>query len=304
MTPSPNQPTPRGPFNRWSRFAKPAIFALILLCCLSAGLAALLLARSTLNLGAFFPPTPTVPPPTPPCVQPKLKLGQSTFLVEVKARPADGALPPLAGKPGVAFWLDGTSAPYVFALDPTPATLALTTSLAAGDAVNILWGDCSRDEYQVSSFEPGLPADLTKLDHSGVAILVLAGQGTEGFVILAGRPQAPTATPDAGATEEPTPLPVDITFLHTTRSADGKTLSVGISVQNRGSTPLSLVPGDIALVPETGKDVPPTAVVPALPLEIGPGASQALEITFSNPAGATVVFRLKTFTVELYPTNS
>ena len=133
MTPSPNPPTPRGPFYRSSRFAKPAIFALILLCCLAAGLAGLFFARNTLNLGAFFPPTQTMPPPTPPCVEPRLQLGQATFPVEVKARPANGVLPTLAGKPGVAFWLDGTSAPYVFALDPTPASLALTASLAAGD---------------------------------------------------------------------------------------------------------------------------------------------------------------------------
>jgi hypothetical protein len=301
MTPSPDQPTPRGPSWRSSRFAKPVTFVMILLCCLAAGLAAWFLARNTLNFAALVPPTRTVPPPTPPCVQPKLQLGQSTFPVEVKARPVDGALPVLAGKPEVAYWLDGTSAPYVFALDPTMATLALTTSLAAGDAANILWGDCSRDEFQVTRFDSGLPDDLTKLDHSGVAILVLAGQASKGFVIFAGRPQAPTAAP--GATEESTPLPVDITFLHTTRSADGKTLNVGITIQNRGSTPLSLVPGDIALVPENGQDVAPIAVVPALPLEIGPGASKALEITFPNAPGATVVFRLKTLTVELYPIN-
>jgi hypothetical protein len=78
MTPSPNQPTPRGPFYRSSQFAKPVTFAFILLCCLAAGLAGLFLARNTLNIGAFFPPTQTVPPPTPPCVQPKLQLGQAS----------------------------------------------------------------------------------------------------------------------------------------------------------------------------------------------------------------------------------
>src|SRR5258708_7939104 len=271
MTSSPNQPTPPGPFDRSSRLARPVLFALILLFCLAAGLVGLFLARNTLNIGAFFPPTQTVPPPTPPCVQPRLQLGHSTFPVEVEPRQADGALPALAGKSDVAFWLDGTSAPYVFALDPTTATLALTTSLAAGDPVNILWGDCSRDDFQLSSFEPGLPADLTRLDPSGAAILVLAGQGSKGFLILAGRPQAPTATP--GGTDEPTPLPVDISFVHTTRSADGKTLNVGISVTNRGSTPLSLAPGDIALMDENGQDVAPTAGQPALPLVIIAGAS-------------------------------
>jgi len=301
MTPSPDQPAPRGSLFRASPFAKLLIIGLIVLACLAVGLAGLFLARSTPFLAALLPPTQTVPPPTPPCVQPKLQLGPSTFPVEVEPRPAAGALPAAAGKPGVALWLDGTSAPYVFALDPTTATLALTASLAAGDPVNILWGDCSRDEFQVSGFSAGLPADISRLDQSGVAVLVLAGQASQGFVIRAGRPQPPTATP--GGTEEPTPLPVDISFQHTTRSADGKTLSVGITVTNRGGTPLTLAPGDIALVDDNGQDVAPASVAPALPLTIGAGASQALEITFPNRTGASVVLRLKSFTVELYPTS-
>jgi len=303
MTSSSNQPTPSGSFPGSSRLAKPVLFVLIPLLCLAAGLSVVLLSRNTLNIGRFFPPTPTVPAPTPPCVQPRLQLGRSTFPVAVEASPANGALPALTGKPGVVSWLDGTSAPYVFALDPTTETLALSTNLAAGDAVAILWGDCSRDDFQVSGLVAGLPGDLNQLNHSGVAALVLESQGNKGFMVLAARPVAPTETPVAGATEEPTPLPVDISFAHTTRSADGKTLSVGISVQNRGSTPLTLAPGDIALVDENGQDVAPASVAPALPVTIGAGASQALEITFPNPKGASVVFRLKSFTVELYPTN-
>src|SRR5436305_14677242 len=96
-------------------------------------------------------PTPTlVPPPTPPCGQPSLTLGAAKFRIETLARAADGSLAVPPDKPGLAYWIEGTNAHYVFALSPTADNLALNGSLKRGDAVRIAWGHCRSEDFAVT----------------------------------------------------------------------------------------------------------------------------------------------------------
>lgn len=282
-----------------SRNARLLVAALAVMCCLLGVVAVVLIGP---NLVAGLPVlfrTPTVPPPTPPCVEPRLQLGAVTFPIEVMSRPANGTLLPKSAKTDTVYWLDGTTAPYLFALYASPATAALRTSLVAGDAAMILWGDCSSDEYEVSAVTISLPDNLDQFKGSGLAVLVQTGQAGEGFTILGARPQAVPTTPEATDAANPT-LQADIAFLHTTSSADGSTVSVGISIHNISDAALTLAPGDIALVLENGEELLPLSADPALPLEIAPDVDQPLELSFPHPATGTIVLRLRTFTAELY----
>jgi hypothetical protein len=257
---------------------------------------ATVVASATATAAPTLVPTP-IPPP---CGQPVLTLGAAKFRVETLARAADGSLAVPPDKPGVAYWVEGTNAHYVFALSPTAGNLALNGSLERGDAAKIAWGDCSTEDFVVTAIASGKP-DLAKLfDQSagGLSVAILPAAAEQSLLITAGRPPVQGA-----ATPEPTEvnaLNAELSFLSQQTSADGKSLVMNIALKNKDSKPLTVTAKDISLGVENAAPAAPLSVEPSLPQTIAAGASQTFLITFPKPAGNTAVFKLLSFSTDIY----
>ena len=252
-------------------------------------------------------PTPTaaptatatlVPPPTPPCVQPVLTLGAAKFRIVTLARAADGSLDVPADKPDTGYWVEGTTRHFVFALSPSAGSLALGTALRKGDAAKIQWGDCSSDEFVVSALSGDKPDLTTLFDQSASGLSVVVFAGAQSLVITAGRAQ-----PQAAATPEPTEanaLQAELSFLGQQTTADGKSLVLSIALKNTGPAPLAVANKDISLGVENSAPIAPISVAPSLPQTVAPGATLTLQLTFAKPDGHTAVFRLLSFSTDIY----
>jgi hypothetical protein len=233
-------------------------------------------------------------------VQPTLILGASKFRIESVARAADGSVAVPADASEVAFWIQGTSANYVFALSPTSTNLGLKTKLKAGDPTKIVWGDCSTEEYVIKKIESGTPniAKLLEPSAARVSVFIQSTGTVEGFVVQAGRPE-PQVQATPAPTEEPA-VDAELAFLETKVSADGKTLTMSIAVKNTGHKAFALTAKDISLTVGNAAPLAPQSVEPGLPQEIAPGASMNLRIIFPKPAGNTAVFKLLDFSADIY----
>jgi hypothetical protein len=239
------------------------------------------------------------PIPTPACVEPSLTLGTLRFRIESIARAADGSLAAAPSNPGVAYWVEGTVINYVFALSPSAENLALRDTLKVGDEATITWADCMTDTYQVESVESSVP-DLASLTaQSSGGLTAYAGEpGGSGLLITAARPRV-----EAPETPEPTEegaVQADMAFGETTVSADGSTITMGVTITNTGSIAFSLTTADLSLTPEGGQEQAPLSVEPALLQEIAPGAGVTLRITFAHPGTKVAVLRILDIMVEQY----
>ncbi len=239
------------------------------------------------QLGGFF--GPYVPPP--PCGTAAIQLGTTTFRMQNLA--AAAAVP--SGKPGVAYWIAGSTAHYVFALSPTGDNKPLADRFALGDRIKIAWGDCTSEEFIMTSIDKSAPASASPLDQSapGMTVYVPSSAGFSGWSILARRPETIVAPPSVSPT--PNPVQAEISFLDQSTSADGKALILKISIKNTGILPIHLAQSDITLA-----SLAPSSVDPSLPVDIQPGAAQDLSITFAKPSGNTAVLKLLDFSVEIY----
>ena len=123
-----------------------------------------LLQRST--------PTPTSVP-TPQCVKSTLSLGAYIFPMDMVALNQEGTLPTLGGPAGTAWWLSGTTNPYIFVFIPAIHSLGLQDVLVPGDQMIIQWADCSTEEFEYTDFQAG-PADSKSI----------LGQTTPGIVVI------------------------------------------------------------------------------------------------------------------------
>jgi len=275
---------------RWKRRA------LLLLAALAgvAGLAVLVVFGLRWT-GVIKPPVPT-----PACVEPVLTLGAAKFRIRSIARAADASVSVPRDTPDVAYWVEGTNINYVFALSPSADSLALKDTLKVGEEAVITWADCMADAYQVEAIESG-PLDLAALTDQatgGLTVFVQAGSADTGLVVHAIRP-VPEAVETPALTEEGA-IQADIAFSETTTSADGKTISMGLTITNVGATAFAIAPGDISLTPEGGEPLAPLSVEPALPQGVQPGASVALQITFPRPGTNVAVLKILDTTVEQY----
>ena len=242
------------------------------------------------------------PVPTPPCVEPTLSVGAAQFHIQSIARLADGSLSFPADSDGVAYWVEGTSPQYVFALSPAPDHLKLAAALKQGEVAKIAWADCTSELYAVSAIEvadasaPG----FFEAPGAGLTVFVQADPSGTGMAIRAERPEAFSPSPEAPEPTDENAIQIDIEFLDTTPSADGKTVTIGMKITNRGAKPLALSDCDLALTPENGNPSPPTNVEPALPVEIQPEAELTVSVSFPMPATPSAVLRILQFTVEYY----
>jgi len=264
------------------------------------GIGVIVVGAGLIFLGPQLAARLAPPVPTPQCVQPTLTLGAAVFTIESLAHAADGSVVLPADEPGVAYWIEGTSVNYVFALSTAPDNLALRSALKAGDEATIVWADCGTDEYVVKSLETGVTdmATLTDQSAGGVTVFVQSGPGGEGFTIKGGRPEVKAVETPGPANENE--IQADISFLGDTTSADGKTIRIGVSILNRGARPISLTSDDISLTPESAAPIPLLSVEPALPRDIEPGATETFYLTFARPGVNVAVLRILTFSSDYY----
>jgi hypothetical protein len=217
-------------------------------------------------------------------------------------------------EPGIAYWVTGAGAHYVFALSTEGQNVEALASASPGDPAIILWGDCSREEYVVKRVQNG-PADIISLYNqvgSGFSVYV-AGGPFGGLVIESGLSATPEEVAAAEETPETTAEAVDetpetaegqvqaeISFLETVEAPDGATITLDIEVLNIGQEPITLTVDDISLTPEGRQTLPLHTVEPDLPVAIQPGESQAFSLVFPKPPAGASVFRIWDFSVEFY----
>ena len=236
---------------------------------------------------------PRVPPP--PCGVSSLQIASTKLHIQNLTPNTNNDLGVPSGKPGVAFWIQGTTGHYVFGLSPTGDNLALAPRLKNGDPIKIAWGDCSSDDYVVASIGKTVPAPAALMAQSqpGITIFIPQASGSDGWAIEGQRPEAlVTAAPE---TPNPNAVSAEVSFLGQNVSADGKTLTLQISVKNTGTNVNHLSGSDISL-----GGVAPTSVDPNPPVDIQPEATQSFTIAFAKPTGNTAVFKILDFSVDLY----
>jgi hypothetical protein len=241
--------------------------------------------------------TPTRVVPTPICIEPTLTLGATTF--HVKSIPGDLSSYPSIPQdtPDAAYWLEGTTINYVFALSPTNNNLVLNTTLNAGDPVVINWADCSKDEYVVKSIDTVAPGDLNIFDQTTGGVTVYVRTDSSSLVIRGEHPiiqsaETPLAT-DANA------IQIDIQFSDLT-PPDNTSVKIGLNITNKGTQTVTLTNNDISLTAENGPQVFPLAVEPALPLEIQPGGNVSIAVTFPKPQANSAVLRILDATFDYF----
>jgi hypothetical protein len=245
--------------------------------------------------------------------QSSLAIGAHTYQVRSIQPDSDGNYAIPANQPGRAYYVEGTSSNYVFFLSPVSENLTFMTGLPTGEAGTVTWSNCNTNSYHL--FQPlaqilNMPA---LLDQSlpGITIILPWSGSTSGFV-LKGTPQnillPVTSTPDAAlatlapeatpeATPEETAMPVntpdysellaEISLLETIPSADLTTIRVGISIYNYGQLAGTLTNKDVSLTPQGGTALALLHSEPALPLELAPGATRTIYLTFPRPVTAT-----------------
>lgn len=236
---------------------------------------------------------PHVPPP--PCGQSSLLIGTTKFLIQNLTPKSNSDLGIPSGKPKVAFWLQGTTGHYVFALSPTSDNTTLMQGLFKGEPIKISWGDCSSDEFALASSSNTIsqPSEIMTQSEPGITVIVPQEAGSQGWILKGQRPEV--HIPSVTDTPNPNEVQADISFVDQSTSTDGKTLTLKIAVRNTGSGIIHLSESDISL-----GGIAPSSIDPSLPVDIQPGASQALTLTFAKPSGNTAVFKILDFSVDLY----
>lgn len=271
-----------------------SIFLVILLI-IFGFLVGLLLRQSGFRLSLRATLAPVIP--TPQCIEPTLTLGATTF--HVKSIPSDlGSYPSIPQDTAdAAYWLEGTTINYVFALSPTSNNLILNTTLKAGDLAVINWADCSKDDYVVKSIDTLSPSDLNILDQTTGGITVYVRTDSSSLVIRGEHPIIQSAE---------TPLPTDVNAIQLDiqfsdlTPPDNSSVKIGLNITNKGTQTVTLTNNDISLTAENGSEVFPLAVEPALPQDIQPNGTITLAVTFPKPGTNSAVLRILDTTVDYY----
>jgi hypothetical protein len=253
-----------------------------------------------------------------------LVIGSQNYLVWPIKPGRDGTYDVPDNQPGRAYYVEGTSGNYVFFLSSVSENQSFMSGLQIGEPGTVTWSNCNTNTYHL--FQPVAQVlDLPfLLDQSvpGITIIVPWPGSTSGFV-LKGVPENTLmpviTTPDAALstiapqeTPDETSMPINITglsgflteisLLETVPSADLTTIRVGISINNYGNLSGRLTTSDFSLTPAGGTPLALLQSEPALPLELAPGTTQTLSLTFPRPATAmaTLIILNVEFDLEGY----
>jgi hypothetical protein len=310
------------PQSRIQRVLTLFVLAAALLMALGTLAVALTVYRPDLGRFSFSPPERSnndsppanLIPPTPPCVEPVLTIGTARFTIDTVQAGADGSVDLPSDEPGIAYWITGAGAHYVFTLSPETKNIEAIASASPGDEAVIQWGDCSLEEYVIKEIKNG-PADIVSLYNqvgSGFSVYVAGGpfgglvldsglpEPVEEAAMVEATPEEPAAIPEETPEVAANQIQAEISFLETTEAPDGSTITMGIEVLNTGRDPITLTVDDISLTPEGRETLPLHTVEPALPVEIQPGGSQAFSLTFPKPPAGASIFLIWDFSVEFY----
>ncbi len=240
-----------------------------------------------------------------PCKEPRLTAGTTVYAIRELEPDADGGVS-VPSDPGSAYWVTGSVGGYVFGLGAVRQNLALERSLQSGDALQVVWADCSQEDFVVGSVEPG-PVDATALlEATGYGLRVFV-PGPDGFVVNGVRPGAPitadiTAAPAEEQVLETAALGTfpDLELLDITLSSDSSSLMVIVAIANNGSQPEQVNTGDITLAEGEGQPQTPQSIEPALPLEIVPGQRVRFTVVFANPPKETARIKVISFSTDIF----
>ena len=241
------------------------------------------------------PPIPTIFAPTPDCGSSTLLLGTSTFQIQNLTPSADGSFNVPSDTSGIAYWVEGTNTKSVFIVSPTPENATIMSTISVGSGAKLTWTNCNSSTYnlnapQASSLDIPVLSDQSV---EGITIFFQTAETGAGFVFhgdLTEQQINTINTPDISEVQ------AEISLLETSSSQDGTSLRIGVSIQNNGALPITVSASDIALVQADSAPLVMAGSEPALPIEIVPGATETIYITFPRPATPTAT--LKVFTVE------
>jgi hypothetical protein len=261
----------------------------------------LLLRQSGFRLSMLIPQSratsiaPALVVSTPDCSPPTLVLGTETLQIQIITPAADGSLTVPLATSGIAYWVEGTSTNYAFVLSPTEENIALLSTLIPGSTATATWSDCDSTTYNLSApQESSLSAAAAPNPSSeGIVVFVETDPSGTGFALtgeLTGQEITTFNTPSANEVQ------AEIGLLETTASADGKTVTVVVSIQNYGSSAITLTAGDVVLSQPDGAALALESSKPRLPEKINVGDTKTLELTFPRPTSPIATLRI--FTVE------
>ncbi len=123
--------------------------------------------------------------PKSACDPAQLSIGGMTLRIQELARAADGSIPFPADSQGSAYWIEGTTPEYVFALSPSIENLKLAASVKPGDVARITWTDCSSAVYTVRGVEvtSSHAPDLFDKPGAGLTVFVQADASGTGVAL-------------------------------------------------------------------------------------------------------------------------
>jgi hypothetical protein len=225
------------------------------------------------------------------CVPPTLEVGETQWPLASIARSTDGSLAvPL--QTDRVYWVEGTDANPVFEVNPDSPAAAAFADIQSGDSLTVTWTDCTSQEYVVSTVVSGSPITASFFDQSrtGMALIVPASSSKADLVIQGMTPEA--LIPVSGGSSAEPGVKAVVSLVNQTASADGKTLTLIVTVRNTGANPLDLTGDGISLTAGNSASLAPLSVLPALPQSISPDASQNFIFTFPRPPGESALFRI------------
>jgi len=246
--------------------------------------------------------TPVIPAmfvPTADCGLPTLVLGATTLQIQRIDPVADGSLSVPPDTTGIAYWVEGTDTNVVLVLSSTAENQALLSSLAAGSSAKVTLTNCNSTTYNLVAAEQSPASVSTLLDQSvsGITIFVQSDPSTASLVVRGELTEEQFSTINTPATG--TEIQAEISLLETSISPDGTTIRVGISIQNYGASAFTLSGSDVSLTSQDGTALTMVNSEPALPKEIGPGATETIYFRFPHPASQTATIKILDIEYEL-----
>lgn len=240
-------------------------------------------------------PVPTLFIPTPDCGSPTLVLGTASFQIQNLTPAADGSFTVPSDTSGIAYWVEGTDTNSVFVISPTPQNATVMSTVSVGSTAKVTWENCNSSTYNLGPAQAAMLDIPAFSDQSSEAITIFFQTDVSGagFVYKGELTEQQLNTINTLA---PSDIQVEISLLETTASQDGTSLRIGVSIQNFGTSPITLSANDVALLQADSTPLAMTVSEPALPKEIAAGVTETIYFTFQRPATPTVT--LKVLTVE------
>jgi hypothetical protein len=241
---------------------------------------------------------PNVFVPTADCGPPTLVLGTTTFQIQNLTRAPDGSLAVPSDTSGVAYWVEGTDSNYMFVLSPTPENLALMQTVTVESTAKATWANCNSTTYSLSVPQAGSLNVSALPDQSidGITVFFQTDSSGAGFVFKGELTEEVINVISIPSPSGGSEIQANIGLLETTTSADGTTISIGVSIQNYGAAAFTLSASDISLTPQDGAPLIMVSSEPALPKKISAGSIETIYFTFPRPTSQ--IATLKIFTVE------